>query len=61
MPAFFEKPLRTPCDLTLRLFAPPADGKNDLSRPDGLMNSYQTVTALPAVRIAYAPVEADRD
>ncbi|MBR5404896.1 MAG: hypothetical protein K6E36_08540 [Oscillospiraceae bacterium] len=61
MPAFYEKPLRSACDLTLRLFAPPADGKNDLSRPDGLMNSYTTVTELPRIRIAYAPVEADRD
>ena len=61
MPAFYEKPLRAACDLTLRLFAPPADGKNDLSRADGLMNSYQTVNALPGIRILYAPVEADRD
>ena len=61
MPAFFEKPLTGPCDLTLRLFAPPAGGKNDLEKPDGLMNSYTTVTALPEIRIAYAPVEPDCD
>ena len=61
MPAFFENPLHGPCDLTLKLFAPPAGGRNDLSIPDGLMNSYTAVEALPQIRIAYAPVEPDRD
>lgn len=56
MPAFFEHPLTAPCDLILRLFAPPADGTNDLSLPDGLQNAYQTVETLPQIRIAYAPV-----
>lgn len=61
MPAFFEKPLDDACELTLRLFAPPANGKNDLTKPDGLMNSYATIKVLPAIRIAYAPVEAERN
>ncbi|MBQ8922054.1 MAG: hypothetical protein IJ060_07840 [Oscillospiraceae bacterium] len=61
MPAFFEKPLRSACDLTLKLFAPPADGKNDLTLPDGLQNSYTEITALPDIRIAYAPIEPSRD
>lgn len=61
MPAFFEKPVENPCNMTLRIFAPPADGLNDLERPDGLMNSYATVRALPDIRIAYEPIESDRD
>ena len=61
MPAFFEKPLTGACDLTLKLFAPPADGKNDLERPDGLMNSYTEVQTLPEIRIEYAPLEPSRD
>ncbi len=61
MPAFFEKPLSGPCDLQLRLFAPPADGKNDLEKPDGLMNSYTAVTQLPEIRIEYSPVVQSRD
>ena len=61
MPAFYVQPVHSPCDMTLKLFAPPADGKNDLEKPDGLMNSYTTVTELPTLRIAYAPVEPDCD
>ena len=61
MPAFFAKPLKGACDLQLRIFAPPADGKNDLEKPDGLMNSYTTVETLPEIRIEYAPVEQNRD
>ncbi len=61
MPAFFEKPLSDTKELTMRIFAPPASGKNDLERPDGLMNSYATIEALPQIRIEYAPVEADND
>ncbi|MBR6761064.1 MAG: hypothetical protein IKM30_03410 [Oscillospiraceae bacterium] len=61
MPAFFEKPLQAACDLTLRLFAPPASGKNDLTLPDGLQNAYAAVSALPALRILYTPVEASCD
>ena len=61
MPAFFEKRLNAPAEITLRLFAPPASGLNDLERPDGLMNSYTTVTALPKLRLEYAPVEPARE
>lgn len=61
MPAFFEKPLDGPCDLTLKLFAPPADGMNDTERPDGLMNSYAVITELPQLRVEYEPVEVSRD
>ena len=61
MPAFFDKPLTAPCDLTLKLFAPPASGMNDLHAADGLLNSYAVISELPSVRIEYAPIEADRD
>ena len=43
MSAFFEKPLNDKCDLTLKIFAPPANGLNDLSEEDGLFNSYTTL------------------
>ena len=61
MPAFFENPLTAPCDLTLKLFAPPASGRNDPERPDGLMNSFAEIESLPDIRIEYAPVEESCD
>ena len=61
MPAFFEKPLKASCDLTLKIFAPPAEGKNDLSLPDGNLNYYYTLESLPKIRILTAPIEPDRD
>ena len=57
MSAFFEKPLNGPCDMTLKIFAPPASGENDLSVPDGLYNTYTTIQTLPKLRIEYEPVE----
>lgn len=57
MSAFFEKPLDGAADLTLKLFAPPASGENDLSIEDGLFNSYTTVEKLPVIRIRYEAVE----
>ena len=56
MSAFFEKPLKKPTDLCLKIFAPPASGENDLSLPDGLVNSYTTIETLPELRILYGPV-----
>ena len=56
MGAFFEKPLDGPCDLTLKIFAPPASGENDLSIEDGLMNSYTTIKKLPKIRIRFEPI-----
>lgn len=61
MPAFYGRHITEPLDLTLKIFAPPADGMNDPERPDGLMNSYTTVSTLPELRIAYVPVEAARE
>ena len=61
MPAFFEDAVMTPCDLQIRLFAPPASGKNEPEHGDDLLNSYTAVSSLPEIRIAYDPVEASRD
>ncbi len=58
MSAFYEKPLNGAADLTLRIFAPPASGENDLSIEDGMFNSYQTIEKLPKIRIEFEPVEA---
>jgi len=57
MSAFFKKPLTGPCDLTLKIFAPPASGENDISTEDGLYNSYTTIEKLPKIRLRFEPVE----
>ena len=57
MPAFFEHPIKGSAKLDLKIFAPPADGKNDPSQgKDWQTNYYTTVTALPRIRISYSPV-----
>ena len=55
--AFFNKPLDGPCDLTLKIFAPPASGENDISTEDGLYNSYTTIEKLPKIRLRFEPTE----
>lgn len=55
--AFFNKPLAGPCDLTLKIFAPPATGENDISTEDGLYNSYTTIEKLPKIRLRFEPTE----
>lgn len=57
MSAFFNKPLTGPCELTLKIFAPPASGENDISTEDGLYNSYTTIEKLPKIRLRFEPVE----
>ena len=57
MSAFFEKPLDSECDLTLRIFAPPATGMNDTMLEDGLYNSYTKIDKLPEIRVEFEPVE----
>ncbi len=57
MSAFFKKPITDPCDLTLKIFAPPATGENDISTEDGLYNSYTTIEKLPKIRLRFEPVE----
>lgn len=61
MSAFFEKPLNGSADITLKIFAPPATGENDLSAEDGLMNYYYTLEKLPKIRILTSPVEPSKD
>lgn len=61
MPAFYEYPVTEPCDLTLKLFAPPRNGKNDLSAEDGLFVSYATLSELPKLRLELEPVVMPRD
>ncbi len=60
MSAFFKKPIESPCDLTLKIFAPPATGENDISTEDGLYNSYTTIEKLPKIRLRYEPIELPR-
>ena len=61
MPLFYDQPLDGAKTLDLQIFAPPASGENDLSLEDGLMNAYTTLTALPKLRVRYAPVEPSKD
>ena len=57
MPAFFGKKLDGACRMNLNLFAPPASGKNDPSQgEDWDLNYYYTLTALPQVRVRFAPI-----
>lgn len=57
MSAFFKKPVTSPCDMTLKIFAPPATGENDISTEDGLYNSYTTIEKLPKIRLRFEPIE----
>ena len=57
MSAFYEKPLDGACDMTLKLFAPPASGENDPSQGDDWAeNYYYTVKKLPKIRLEFEPV-----
>ncbi|MBQ5320405.1 MAG: hypothetical protein J6K17_15065 [Oscillospiraceae bacterium] len=57
MSAFYEKPLEGACDMTLKLFAPPASGENDPSQGDDWAeNYYYTVKKLPKIRLEFEPV-----
>ena len=60
MSAFYERPLSGPCELTLKLFAPPASGENDITTEDGLYNTYTTMAKLPKIRLEFEPVEPAR-
>ena len=61
MSAFFEKPLEGACDLTLKIFAPPASGENDPSQGDDWdINFYSTINKMPDIRIRFEPTELRR-
>jgi len=57
MSAFFEKPLDGACDLTIKIFAPPESGENDLTAEEGLLNTYTVLEKLPKLRVRFEPVE----
>ncbi|MBR1864513.1 MAG: hypothetical protein IJ806_10545 [Ruminococcus sp.] len=57
MSAFYNDRLEGPADLTLRIFAPPATGENDLDAPNGMFEYRYKLEKLPALRVEYEPVE----
>ena len=57
MSAFFDKPLDGPTTLTMKVFAPPADGLNvDDGSADWAINYRTTLEKAPEMRIRYEPV-----
>lgn len=57
MSAFFENPLKGECDLTLKIFAPPASGENDPSQgEDWDQNYYSVIEKMPNIRVRFEPV-----
>lgn len=52
MPAFYDTPLEGARELTLKIFATPADGVND----DDALNYFAEMTKMPELRIRYEPV-----
>lgn len=61
MPAFYDNNIHGECELTLKLFAPPASGENDLTAEDGMFSYSFTLEKLPVIRIRTAPIEPDKD
>lgn len=58
MAAFFETPIAPNTELTLKIFAPPATGKNDPAQgEDWAINYYCTISKMPTLRIRYESVE----
>ncbi|MBR5712622.1 MAG: hypothetical protein IKX54_03410 [Lachnospiraceae bacterium] len=53
--AFFDGSV-TGGEVTVTLIAPPASGENDLDAPEGMTNTYTTLTSLPRFRVRYAPI-----
>ena len=52
MPAFYEKPLDGARELTLKIFATPADGVNG----EDPLNYFAEMTKAPSLRVRYEPV-----
>ena len=54
----FENKISAPCTMKLRIFAPPADGKNHPfgEGDDWLYNYYAELSSLPEIRLEYEPV-----
>ena len=58
MSYFFENKISKACTMKLRIFAPPADGKNHQfgEGDEWLYNYYAELSSLPEIRIDYEPV-----
>jgi hypothetical protein len=57
MPAFYEKPVDSACDISIKVFAPPATGENDASQGDGWTENYfTTIMKMPMFRIRLEPI-----
>lgn len=56
MPAFYGQKIGGAGELTLKIFAPPASGENDITNEDGRYNYYYTLEKLPRIRISSKPV-----
>ena len=57
MSAFYEKPLEGECDLTLKIFAPPASGENDPAQGEKWdTDYYSTIEKMPNIRVRFEPV-----
>ncbi|MBQ9208479.1 MAG: hypothetical protein IJ149_02705 [Oscillospiraceae bacterium] len=57
MSAFYDGHINEPCDMTLKIFAPPATGENDPSQGDDWAeNYYYTMEKMPQIRLEYEPV-----
>ena len=57
MPAFYDNPIAPGTELTLKIFATPADGINtDNGRQDWNTNYYVTMNKMPKIRIRFEPV-----
>lgn len=54
MSAFFDKAIDAPCDLTMKVFAPPADGVNvNDGSADWDVNYRAVLNEAPKMRIRY--------
>lgn len=61
MPAFFDRDITGPCDISLHIFAPPASGENDPSQGDDWAeNYYYTLKQLPDIRLRYEPIMPEK-
>jgi len=59
LPAFWEKPLDGAQEITMELFAPPADGMNHEGDADWDVNYRCTLPVLPTLRLRWEGCVAD--
>ncbi len=54
--AFFDKPVTEACDMTLKIFTPPASGENNPnSGDDWRINDYTVINEMPDIRLRFNP------